>query len=230
MSGKIVFSFLSLFITMGVGSNRSSLFIPGSAAFADSTPCPTDPTNDCLELFQKIILSEPTVREVQKAAIRYSNLGNGRIKRWHGASRLRAFLPDLNFRKKLSRQNTIGIDRGGTNTPDFYIVGPDKIDKDGDLSLKWDLGNFVWSSAQPAIDSRSKLLVALRESIVSEITRIYFERRRIQKELLLHPPETLSREWNLFLRMEELTAHLDAVTGGYFSRQLPFLFDSRCHS
>lgn len=179
------------------------------------------PSPERMELFNQFILFEPTIREIQKRAVRYGDLGNGKIKRWHSASRLRAFIPNLSFGKKFSLSNNVDIDRGGTNDPDKFIRGPDDMGRGWDLGLTWSLGDFFYSTAQTSIDNRAKLLVELRESILSEVTRIYFERRRVQMEIVLSPPQTtLQERLDLLLRLDELTAQLDALTDGFFSREL----------
>ena len=59
-----------------------------------------------------------------------------------------------------------------------------------------------------------------RDSLVSEVTKIYFSRRRAQVDLLLaediSPKERVKQE----LRIAELTAYLDGLTGGWFSKQI----------
>lgn len=179
------------------------------------------PSPERMELFKKLLLWEPAVREIQKHAIRYGNLGNGKINRWHWASRLRAFVPRLTFSKDFSINENIDIDRGGTNDPDKFIHGPDEAKQGWGGGLTWELGDLLYSSAQTSIDSRAKLLVELRESLLSEVTRIYFERRRVQMEIVFSPPNiTLQERLDLFLRLDELTAQIDALTDGFLSRRL----------
>lgn len=185
----------------------------------DARP-PFFPSPERLEKFQTLVVMEPTVREIQKAALRYGNMGNGKIKRWHWGSRMRAFVPRLTFSKDFNLNENIDVDRGGANDPDKFISGPPERDEGWDLGLSWELGDFLYSTAQTSIDSREKLLVELRESILSQVTRIYFERRRVQMEIALTEPGDLQQHFDLLLRLEELTAQLDALTEGYLSRRL----------
>ena len=62
-------------------------------------------------------------------------------------------------------------------------------------------------------------MVQLRDDIMNEITRTYFERRRLQIETYLSPPRDIKQILEKDLRIQELTADLDALTGGYFSAQ-----------
>jgi hypothetical protein len=174
---------------------------------------------------ENLMHNEPSVLEVQKAAIRYSNTRNGKIRSWQILSRLQALVPDVAYTIGKSQGNTIDLDRAGTANPDIYITGPESWDKDKDISVRWDLGEFLFSSAQTSIDSRDKLMVELRDEIVSEITRLYFERRRLQIDLLIEKPEgkPLLDTW---LRIEELTAQIDGLTGGFFSKKIKRRFVS----
>lgn len=185
----------------------------------------TLPSPDRLDLFRKLLSREPGVREVQQAAIRYGDLGNGKIRRWHWGSRMRAFIPRLTFGRDISISNNVDIDRGATNTRDEFILGPEDIDRGWDLGLTWELGDFLYSSAQTSIDSRAKLLAELRESTLSQVTRVYFERRRVQMEWAFSNPERgVEERFDLLLRLDELTAQLDTLTGGFFSRRLEQLY------
>ena len=178
------------------------------------------PSPDRLELARELQDLEPSIQEVQKAAIRYARLGNGKIDRWHWGSRMRALIPRLTFGRSFSLGNNVDIDRGSTNDPDRFIFGPEDFDRKWDLGLAWELGDLLYSSAQTSIDSRAKLLVELRESILNQITRVYFERRRIQMQLILSPAANLDERLELFLQLQELTAQIDALTDGFLSNRL----------
>ena len=79
---------------------------------------------------------------------------------------------------------------------------------------------WAWNNDNTLIDVRSKLMVQLRDDIVDEITRLYFERRRLQIELVTNPPHEVHAKVEKDLRLQELTAGLDGLTGGDFSRAL----------
>ena len=183
------------------------------------------PSPDHAGLWHLLLRLEPTAQEIQKALIRYTNLGHGKIKRWQAESRLRALMPDVSFGRDFSSDNNTDIDRGATNTPDIYIEGPPNIAQGWDLNVSWDLGDLIWGSNQTSIDSREKLMVELRQDLVSEATRIYYERRRLQMDLVFS--EALSERDHLekLIRMDELTAILDGMTQGSFSRQLEAVYE-----
>jgi len=117
----------------------------------------------------------------------------------------------------------VDLDRGGTKDPDQYIAGPNDWDKDFDIDLTWDLGDILFSPSQTSIDVREKLMVELRDELVSEVTRLYFERRRLQLGLLVLEPEE-KKMMDQWLRLDELTAQIDGMTGGFFSKRIKHEF------
>lgn len=146
---------------------------------------------------------EPDYFEVQQMAIRYAEVQPEKIAKWRRSAKCKAILPDFS----ISYSNTISY----SVTKD-YAVGP----KDWSLSFSWDLGELIYSSDQTTIDSRSKLMVDLRNDILDEVNRIYFERKRLLAELLTEKDD--SKRLTKELLIEELTARLDGFTGGGFSR------------
>ncbi len=76
------------------------------------------------------------------------------------------------------------------------------------------------SSEQIRVINESQDIVKLRDKVLDEVTRLYFDRRRLQVELLLSPAGDLRTQLENELRLQELTANLDALTGGSFSASL----------
>ena len=56
--------------------------------------------------------------------------------------------------------------------------------------------------------------------MLDEVTRLYFDRRRLQVDMLLKASPDLKAQLENELRLQELTANLDAYTGGAFSAAL----------
>ena len=63
-------------------------------------------------------------------------------------------------------------------------------------------------------------MVQLRDDILDEVTKIYFQRLRVKMELQQSIPENGVKREEKELRLQELTALLDALTGGYFSANI----------
>ncbi|HCM42451.1 MAG TPA: hypothetical protein DIS66_03965 [Candidatus Omnitrophica bacterium] len=180
--------------------------------------------SDSALAFNKLIRLEPSARAIHKRVIRYSGTGNGKIKRWQTQSRVAALLPNVSAGKDWGTSNNIDLDRAGTNDPDRFIDGPWNRDRGADIGFSWDLGNFIFSSSQTSIDSRSKLMVDQRNDLLSEATRLFYERRRLQAEIVYTPAVDEKSHWDRLLRLEELTALIDTLTDGYLSKQLERIY------
>lgn len=186
---------------------------------SEKTPPPAK-----LALLYRLFSLEPSMRSVHLAVIRAANLDSQKISRWHAASRAAALLPDINLGGDLSQSPNIDLDRGSTSDPDRYIFGPEETSRQASLDISWDLGDMLFSTAQTSIDGREKLMVELRHELLSEATRLYHERRRLQIETVFESAPDTKTHLESLLRMDELTALLDAMTGGYFLEHIKEIY------
>ncbi|MDI6606008.1 MAG: hypothetical protein QME65_02555 [Candidatus Omnitrophota bacterium] len=163
---------------------------------------------------------EPSIGEVQKAAIKYAEVSPEKINFWRKQAAVKAILPKLSA--SVGRDTTdLWHWEGGSAAKlydDVLIKGRDALD--WDVTLSWDLSKLIWNPDQTSIDVRSKLMVQLRNDILDEVTKLYFERLRVKIELDELPIEAAKKRLQKELRLEELTASIDALTGGYFSKEL----------
>lgn len=158
---------------------------------------------------------EPTISQVRDAAIRYAEVHPDKIKWWRRQAALQALLPSVNLGIDHDRSRDNHVDEG--SFPSFQVIKTEDRDAGLDFSITWDLGELIWNDDQTAIDVRSKLMVQLRDDLIDEVTRTYFERRRLQVKLLTDPPSDQQKMLEHELRIQELTALIDGLTGGYFS-------------
>ena len=201
---------------------RSNLYLAGESgvfkAILDNPASISTAT-----LIQEYLKTEPQIREVQLAAIKYAEVSPEKIAAWRSKVTQKAVLPQI----------SIGLDRnttdlwhweGGSTTKtddDTLRRGRDNID--WDVSLSWDLGDLIWNDAQMSIDVRSKLMVELRDDILDQINKLYFERLRVKAELSNLTLENKGKGFEKQLKLEELTASLDALTAGFYSQQLQLI-------
>jgi photosystem II stability/assembly factor-like uncharacterized protein len=161
---------------------------------------------------------EPTIEEIREAAIEYAEVQPDKIEKWRKAAANKAWLPALR----------VAYDKDRDWQSDKYYYSGKHVDNDitkgrdeaWSISLTWELGDLIYNSAQTSIDNRSRLTVQLRDDILNEVTRLYFERRRLQIEMVTAPPEELTEKIEKRLRLQELTANIDGLTGSYLSKRL----------
>jgi len=164
---------------------------------------------DVEQALKQLALSEPTIQQVQQAALSYAEVVHPqRIHALRRNAKLKALLPDVS----LDYDKTVY----GSSTTKVGFVGP----RDWGLSLTWDVGDIVFNEQVRLLDGNARLMVQLRDDILDEVTRFYYQRRKLQMELIIAPPQTTEEKLTRILRIEELTANIDGLTGGWFSRQL----------
>jgi hypothetical protein len=84
----------------------------------------------------------------------------------------------------------------------------------------WELDRLIFEPQEMNVSRETVRVANLRDSMLQEVTRRYYERRRLQVDLDLTPPTDLGDRVRKELRLQELTADLDAATGGWFSEKL----------
>jgi ABC-type phosphate transport system auxiliary subunit len=63
-------------------------------------------------------------------------------------------------------------------------------------------------------------MVELRDDILDQVNKLYFERLRVKSELDALGLEEKRKRLDKQLKLQELTASLDALTCGYYSSRL----------
>jgi hypothetical protein len=176
-----------------------------------------------LEDFNEVFACEPNVEEVHNMAIEYAEVHPRKIQQWRTALKRKALFPSISIGLDQARNKTLSDSVYGSYSSggQHYIAPDDKTFYDNfgwDVSLSWDLGDVVWNSEETSIDSRSKMMVELRQDIIEQITRLYFERRRLQWEMLMETTTDAHLNVDRQMRVAELTALIDGYTGGDFSK------------
>jgi hypothetical protein len=171
---------------------------------------------------------EPEIKQVQQAAIKYAEVEPEKILRWRKQAAKKAILPKISIGMDQDLDRTTSSNIWGiyssNGTPGRYYAGPDDIakynNKSWSVSLTWELGDLIWNDDQTNIDVRSKLMVQLRDDVLDEVTKLYFERIRVKMELDNLSIEDRKKRFEKELKLQELTAQIDGLTGGYFSSQI----------
>lgn len=175
-------------------------------------------SNEVVRKVLKRYAGEPTVREVQEHAIEYVRVHPEIIDSWRVRARTNALAPKLTT----SAQGTVNNDlRTVTQTGEADIES--KTDDSGGrltVQASWDLDRLVFEPQEMAVAREGVRVANLRDRVLDEVTRRYFERRRLQVDLELSPPTDLGDRIKKELRLQELTADIDAATGGWFSQKL----------
>ena len=163
--------------------------------------------------------TEPTIQEVHRAALRFYNAEPEKIESMRSRANWKYILPDVNVRYRQS-DNGVFIDKldflqGAADQN--YAIGKDRSEgdvKEFQVSGTWSLSRLLFNPELLDVSS----LAGLQEGVLKEVTRIYYTRRRLQIDLILSNPRDPATRLSKELRIEQLTATLDALTQNLFSK------------
>ena len=167
---------------------------------------------------------EPTVRDVQEAALQYFRVNQAQVDGMRSRARLKALAPVLEVSGGYTQSQ---LDDVSTNSyldlPTFEDPWVSRISG----GMGWNLRGKATLNLPRLIFNPEELDVAslagLVEGILKESTRLYYMRKRLQVDMVLKPPTDQATLISKQLRIEELTAMLDAMTGGWYQRALDSL-------
>lgn len=162
----------------------------------------------------------PDIKDVQEAAIRYADAEPEKISRWRTQAQKKGLLPKVSIGMNNSSTDRWHWETGSSTKSSDDVLMKGKNSYDWDISLTWDLSELIWTDTQTSIDARSRLMVELRNDILDEVTKLYFERVRICHELSNKSVAGNNKIAEKNIKLRELNAMLDALTGGYFSSQI----------
>ncbi len=159
---------------------------------------------------------------LHRLALAYQGLSPIRLRQAESRARKSAYLPEVSARFGLARDRSRDADHdqtfsSGETRQLFDTSSANDSAIDLDFEFSWDLGELRRPDDLLAISRERRQLIELRDQVLERINRVYFERERVLLQLgaaSLDPPH----EVELKLRATELTASLDAWTGGAFSR------------
>ncbi len=163
-------------------------------------------------------LKEPTIAEVQERALAFAQLGAGRIDGLRAGAALRALLPVLEVSGGYSQsaldESTV-LDEYSATTP-WVIRGAGGTATEARVKLSWDLSRIAYNGEELDVLQ----LVPMQDRVVERATEIYFRRKRLRAEIATLPPDSpVRREKEIAL--EEATALLSGLTGGWFGAPKP---------
>lgn len=170
-----------------------------------------------------VLPDDPPVQAVMRVALRWLDIGPGRMQRLQRGVERRALWPELSV--ALSRD----VVNEASQTADESFVSGDirhLFDRDrsrgaqlgASVALRWELGDLDYHPESIDVSKETREVIELRDDVLDEITQLYFERRRALIDRAVLPPDRVGDRLRLALRADELAAGLDAWTGGWFTR------------
>ena len=174
---------------------------------------------------------EPSVREVQRAALRHGSLDDMSLQKGRARARWSNLIPIVDGEVAWLGQRDTEFDfqEDLATTEEGRLRHDDARNEYGDderrrrsysLELEFDLRGLLFDDAELDVMRESRERLEARGERVVTVTKLYFERRKRQVERILTPRSKWRKQLDLVLAIRRYTARLDALTGGWFSEQL----------
>lgn len=164
---------------------------------------------------------EPSVLDVQSAAARFAKVNPGFYDGWIAQSHWAYVLPNTlqgRIRNTADDDRDLRTTSSGTGSLSDLVSNKDQTQLE--LRVGWDLTRLVYNRDGIAASRQIERIVNQREDLLTTVNKLYFARRQLQVDMLLDPASAVERAIKQQLRLDGLTADLDGLTGGWFSKQL----------
>ncbi|MEE2786936.1 MAG: hypothetical protein VX589_06320 [Myxococcota bacterium] len=167
--------------------------------------------------FRARIAREPTIRDVLKTGLRRAGLYRPDLMSYRSGARLRGLMPRL---IATGRWADYGADTvfNNVNISDAGDIfrNASTVPFMGTAFLSWDLAKMIFTSGETIGRRVGRMNRRGEDMLTRTIVALYQERMRLLFESMTQQTDARSRLL-LNLRLEELTAHLNSLTGDLFT-------------
>ena len=181
--------------------------------------------------FTNIEALEPSVIEVQREALRFASLPtNNDYKKYRLQARLRNIIPKIGFDLNSTGTNLgyyqfeKGISSDVSLNNKFDANRLTRLQHDGksykQVTVSWDANQLLYDDEIKEILNLARLTANIKENLLDDVTRIYYQRRRLQLENMFQEAIDIKSKTLKELEVAELTGQLDSRTGGWFSKEV----------
>ena len=174
--------------------------------------------------------NEPTIEATQQAAIEYAGLSSDRLEGMYTRSGASRALPKIlsyewTYRDQDRDQPQVVTTYANNNDQAWTQLKTTEYEQNTDymqhkVKAQWDLSGLIYNSDQIRVVSQMSSASKARDSLLKNVTKAYFQRRKAQIEMITNPPKDVTSMLNAELSLQELTAELDYMTGGWFSKNI----------
>jgi len=189
---------------------------------AAQPPAPPPPDMKAVRKLRIRFEREPKVAEVQKAALRFFKVNPERVSSYRNGAAWKALMPDMEliFNTEQGTNDRklwdyIYKSKYASDWPAKDVESVSRASVSLGVRAHWSLDRLIFNAEVLDVSS----LVGVQEGLLREITSLYFTRRRLMTAMVLNPPQSPNEKITEELRLAEITANLDALTGGYFTKE-----------
>ena len=167
---------------------------------------------------------DPKVQIVQQVALKYAALNPSIFSSMRTRSRTQAVLPQFTVRatKDLDNESRSLTRFGEGDSTGAQDISATEVVGD-DLQLyaeaRWKLNETVFNFQETAVMRENRYSAKERQKLLQTVTQVYFERKRalMKQDKFKGSAEQKAM---LALKVDQMNAELDALTGGWFSKNI----------
>jgi hypothetical protein len=185
------------------------------AALLLAAPVLADDVSDELKALKA---KEPTIDQVQQAALAHFGVNGDRVAGMRTGASWKAAIPVLELSGGATGatiDDTTILDEYDPDKP-WVIRGASGNAVEVRTTLAWDLPRFIYNPEELDVAR----LATVQKDVITHVTQVYFARRRLQLQLASSRSADAEKRAAQELRVEELTAVLSGLTGGWFAKAL----------
>lgn len=192
---------------------KATLPVTAFALIAASAATASAQSGDAIARAKARFAKEPPVAEVVDVAMRYFRVHPEVLDDLRSKAKTRALLPLL---AAGYRRDTDSFNRLEEQAPVPVNIAESTTDTRNAISVGavWDLRELVFNPAEVQVFG----LIGVQRDIMLEATRTYYLRKQLVLRKLYKPPQDPMAQAALDMRIDEFTALLDVLTGGWFSK------------
>lgn len=169
----------------------------------------------------KLKAREPLVEEVQDRAMRFFRVDPDRVNGMRAGAAWKALVPWFEISGGATNagvNETTLLDEYQPIESDLPWVkrSANGTAVEGKARASWNLPNLLFNPEELDVSS----LMMAQKDVINSVTQLYYERRRLQVQLMARAPRDPVERIQLEMRIEEITARLNGVTGGWYQQAL----------
>lgn len=165
--------------------------------------------------------NEPTIAQVQKAALKYAHMNNDTYSSWITRAKNQAWLPKAYVKARKTDQSRDGYDQDELGLGSFDDLTTTTTDTlYFEAKVEFDLKKLIFTPDELKVNNTILKSIAARKKLLESITKLYFNRRKNQVNLILKRPRNANKLLQSKMKIAEQTAMLDALTNGFFSKNI----------
>jgi hypothetical protein len=158
---------------------------------------------------------EPSVSDTVQKSLKYFRVNPEAFDGLRESARNRALLPLVAAGYRYDDDQQARFQEQTITDPHEQDENINRTINSATIGTVWDLRELVFNPAEVQVYG----LIGVQRDLMLEVTRTYYLRRQLMLRLSLRPPDDALARAVLKLRIDEFTAILDVLTGGWYSEQ-----------